>query len=95
MSKVMLRKISANVKSNIKCKRKVKYVLLSKISTKVKSTIECKCKVLFTIKCKCKVKYCSVKISTKVKNASIKNNSTFYYLIHLCGFTLIHQRGNS
>jgi|LakMenEpi02Apr12_1017379.scaffolds.fasta_scaffold03099_1 hypothetical protein len=49
MSKVMLRKISANVKSNIKCKRKVKYVLLSKISTKVKrvkSTTECKRKVL-------------------------------------------------
>ena len=49
-SKVLLSKISTNVKSNTKCKCKVKYVLLSKISTKVKSTIECKRKVLFTIK---------------------------------------------
>ena len=69
MSKVMLRKISANVKSNIKCKRKVKYVLLSKISTKVKrvkSTTECKRKVLLNASVKNNPTLS--KISKKVKS---------------------------
>ena len=39
MSKLLLSKISTNIKSNTKCKCKVKYVLINKISTIVKLSL--------------------------------------------------------